>query len=160
VLLVAFAYAALFALYIVLAHRVAASSSLPRLDGLAAAMLIAAVAITPIGGPQVFAHLLDPVALGAGIGVGVASSVIPYVCDQLAMARLPRATYALSVSLLPAVATVVGVIVLAQLPSLTDLGGIGLVMIGVAYHRPTADSQGQRARGRSDRGALSGGQPT
>jgi inner membrane transporter RhtA len=50
--------------------------------------------------------LLDPVALGVGIGVGVASSVIPYVCDQLAMARLKRATYSLMVSLLPATATV------------------------------------------------------
>src|SRR5829696_4461795 len=44
----------------------------------------------------------DPVAIAAGVGVGVASSVVPYVCDQLAMARLPRATYALLVALLPA----------------------------------------------------------
>ena len=43
----------------------------------------------------------DPVALLAGAGVGVSSSVIPYVADQLALARLPRATYALMVSLLP-----------------------------------------------------------
>jgi inner membrane transporter RhtA len=62
--------------------------------------------------------------------------VIPYVFDQLAMARLPRATYALFVALLPATATVIGVIVLDQLPTLVDAGGIALVMAGVALHRP------------------------
>jgi inner membrane transporter RhtA len=45
----AFANAALFALYIVLAHRVARSSTMGRIDGLAAAMLIALLAITPSG---------------------------------------------------------------------------------------------------------------
>ena len=49
----------------------------------------------------------DPVALAAGAGVGIASSVIPYVCDQLAMARLARSTYALLVSLLPAAASAI-----------------------------------------------------
>jgi inner membrane transporter RhtA len=135
-LLFAFANAALFALYIVLAHRVAQrGGQVQRLDGLAAAMLVASVAILPVGGWSVANHL-DLVAIAAGIGVGISSSVIPYVCDQLAMARLPRATYALFVSLLPAVATVIGVIVLAQLPSLVDLAGIGMVMLGVAIHRP------------------------
>ena len=55
--------------------------------------------------------------------------------DQLAMARLSRATYALMVSLLPATATVVGVVVLAQIPSLGELGGVALVVGGVALHR-------------------------
>ena len=72
--------------------------------------------------------------------MGVSSSVIPYVFDQLAMARLPRPTYALFVSLLPAVAIVVGVVVLRQLPSIVELAGIGLVMAGVALHRPTEDA--------------------
>src|SRR6266540_3525881 len=108
----AFANAALFAIYIVLAHRVSRSAALDRIDGLAAAMLIA-----------------------AGIGVGVASSVIPYVCDQLAMARLKRATYSLMVSLLPATATVIGILVLAQIPSLTELLGVGLIVAAVALHR-------------------------
>ena len=75
-------------------------------------------------------------ALAAGVGVGVSSSVIPYVFDQLAMRRLPRATYALFVALLPATAAVVGVVVLRQLPSAVDLAGIALVMAGVALHRP------------------------
>ena len=78
-------------------------------------------------------------AILAGIGVGVSSSVIPYVSDQLAMARLPRATYALMVSLLPATATVIGVVVLAQVPSMTEAAGVALVIAGVALHREPAD---------------------
>jgi inner membrane transporter RhtA len=131
----AFANAALFALYIVLAHRVSQRGTMGGIDGLAAAMLVALVVATPLGGWNALPAFVDPVALGAGIGVGVTSSVIPYVCDQLAMARMPRATYALMVSLLPATATVVGVVVLAQFPSLGELGGVALVVGGVAVHR-------------------------
>jgi inner membrane transporter RhtA len=61
--------------------------------------------------------------------------VIPYVCDQLAMARLSRATFAFLLALLPATATLVGIGVLHQLPSLTELSGIGLVILAVAIHR-------------------------
>ena len=131
----AFVNAALFALYIVLADRVAKAPALSGIDGLAAAMLIAAVVITPIGGRQAVPALTDPLVLLAGIGVGLCSSVIPYVADQLALARLPRATYALMVSLLPATATVVGVLMLAQLPSLPETIGVALVIAGVALHR-------------------------
>jgi hypothetical protein len=49
---------------------------------------------------------------GLGIGVGPCSSVIPYVTDQLAMARLPRATFALMLARLPATATLTGLLVL------------------------------------------------
>jgi inner membrane transporter RhtA len=105
------------------------------IDGLAASMLIAAVAVTPIGGWQVVSVALDPVALLAGAGVGVSSSVIPYVFDQLAMARLSRATYALMVSLLPATATIVGLVVLGQVPTTPEVLGVVLVVAGVALHR-------------------------
>lgn len=132
----AFGNALLFALYIVLADRVAKRPELSGIDGLAAAMAIAAVVVTAIGGWDAMRAFTEPVALLAGIGVGVSSSVIPYVTDQLAMARMPRATYATMVALLPAIATVIGVIVLAQIPTLTELAGIGLVVAGVALHRP------------------------
>ena len=135
----AFANAVLFALYIVLAHRVAQHGSVSGIDGLAASMLIAAVVVTPMGGWGVLPALTDPVALLAGIGVGVSSSVIPYVSDQLAMARLPRATYALMVALLPATATVIGVIVLTQVPSWVEVTGVVLVIAGVAVHREVSE---------------------
>jgi inner membrane transporter RhtA len=78
----------------------------------------------------------DPVALFAGAGVGISSSVIPYVLDQLAMRRMSRATYALFIAMLPAMAVLIGLIVLAQIPTLLELAGIGLVALGVAIHRP------------------------
>ena len=131
----AFANAGLFALYIVLAHRVAQSERGSGVNGLAAAMLVAAVVVTPLGGWGAAAAVMDPIALGAGIGVGVTSSVIPYVFDQLALARMSRATYALLVSLLPATATIVGALVLAQIPSHPELAGIALVVAGIAVRR-------------------------
>ena len=131
----AFANAALFALYIVLAHRSARHPAITGIDGLGLSMLIAAVVVTPIAGWAVVPALTDPIAILAGIGVGISSSVIPYVADQLAMRELPRATYALMVSLLPATATVIGVVVLAQLPSAAELVGVALVIAGVALHR-------------------------
>jgi inner membrane transporter RhtA len=136
----AFANALLFSAYIVLADRIAKEghTSLTGIDGLAAAMVIATVVIAPIGGAQAARAFTDPVALLAAIGVGICSSVIPYVTDQLAMARLSRATYALMLSLLPATATVVGVLVLRQLPAPVELLGIGLVIAGVAVHREQA----------------------
>jgi inner membrane transporter RhtA len=131
----AFANAALFAVYIVLAHRVARLEVLSGIDGLALSMLVALVVVTPLAGWAALPALVDPVALLAGAGVGISSSVIPYVSDQLAMRRLARSTYALMVSLLPATATVIGVVVLAQVPSWTEVAGVALVIAGVAVHR-------------------------
>jgi inner membrane transporter RhtA len=136
---VGFAFAAanavLFALYIVLGHRVARNPHVTGIDGLALSMLVAAVVAAPIGFLDAAPAFVDPIALAAGIGVGIASSVIPYVCDQLAMARLTRAAYALLVSLLPATATVIGVVVLAQLPTALETAGVVLVVGAVALHR-------------------------
>jgi inner membrane transporter RhtA len=135
----AFANAALFALYIVLGHRVAQRGGAGAgIEGLALSMLVAAVVVTPMAGWAAAPALLDPVALLAGAGVGISSSVIPYVCDQLAMARLTRAAYALMVSLLPATATVIGIAVLGQVPSMTEVTGVALVVAGVALHREPA----------------------
>jgi inner membrane transporter RhtA len=140
----AFANAALFALYIVVAHRVARTDRMDGIDGLGAAMLVAAIAITPIGARDAAPALLDPIALLAGLGVGISSSVIPYVFDQLAMARLSRATYSLMVSLLPATATVIGLVVLSQVPSSTEIIGVGLVVAAVAVHRTPEPPQPQK----------------
>lgn len=136
------ANAVLFALYIVLGHRVARSDRVPGIDGLALSMLVAAVAALPLGFREALPALTHPALLAAGVGVGVCSSVIPYVSDQLAMARLARATYALLVSLLPATATVIGLIVLTQVPTPVEVAGVALVIAGVALHRsrPAADA--------------------
>jgi inner membrane transporter RhtA len=131
----AFADCALFVLYIVLGHRIAADGGAAGIDRLGFAMLVAMVVAFPIGIRQAAPALVSPVLLAAGVGVGVSSSVIPYVCDQLAMSRLPRATFAFLLALLPAMASVIGAVVLHQLPSLAEIGGITLVIGGVLIHR-------------------------
>ncbi len=154
----AFGNCALFVVYVVLGHRVANSrdsraptSRLARsrsdggasgVDRIGLAMLVAMVAALPLGFGDALPAWSHPALLGAAVGVGVCSSVIPYACDQLAMARLPRATFALMLSLLPATATVVGVVVLRQIPSVMEVGGVGLVIAGVALHRPDAAGAG------------------
>lgn len=129
----AFVNCALFVLYVVIGHRIAQDGE--RIDQLAAAMLVAAVAITPVGLTGALPALASPVLLAAGVAVGVCSSVIPYVCDQLAMSRLPRATFALLLSMLPATAAIIGVLVLRQLPTPADCAGIGLIVVAVALHQ-------------------------
>jgi inner membrane transporter RhtA len=137
----AFGNCALFMLYVVLGHKIANAGPAARpgpsvsgIDRLAAAMLIAAVVVTPAGLGQAMATFAHPLLLLAGAGVGISSSVIPYVTDQLAMARLPRATFALMLALLPAFATIIGAIVLSQIPTLPDVAGIALVIVGIAVH--------------------------
>jgi inner membrane transporter RhtA len=141
------ANAVLFTGYIVLAHRISRSDiQTSPIDRLGASMIIAALAVTPIGFIGAVHVLTDPTALAAGIGVGISSSVIPYVCDQLAMTQLPRATYALFVALLPAVAVVVGMIVLTQIPKPIEILAVCLVITGVAIHQePTSSSQSLQA---------------
>ncbi|MGH6924166.1 MAG: EamA family transporter [Propylenella sp.] len=132
----AFLNGALFVVYIVLGHRIAASGAANGVELLGAAMGAAFLFVMPIGFAEALEAFADPVLLLAGAGVGLCSSVIPYVCDQLAMSRLPRASFALLLALLPATATVIGAIVLAQIPSAKDMLGVLLVMAGVAVHKP------------------------
>ena len=134
--LFAFANCALFALYVALGHRLAADGGARGIDRLGAAMLVALIAAFPVGIGQALPAFRVPILLAAACGVGISSSVIPYVCDQLAMARLPRATFALLLSLLPATAATIGLVVLHQVPSSAELAGIGLVVAGVGLHRP------------------------
>jgi inner membrane transporter RhtA len=160
----AFANCAGFMLYVLLAHRVA-NTTLPAspatavpdsettdgpappaamagIDQLGAAMLVAAIVITPIGARGAASAVTSPVLLLAGAGVGICSSVVPYVTDQLAMARLPRATFALMLALLPAAATIMGLIVLRQVPTGQDLLGIALVIAGIAIHQDQGNAVG------------------
>jgi inner membrane transporter RhtA len=138
----AFVNCALFALYVILGHRIAnTGAGLSGIDQLGAAMLIAAVVATPFCLGAAAPAFSDPAALLAGVGVGICSSVIPYVTDQLAMARLRRDTFALMLSILPAVATVIGIVVLTQIPTLHELVGIALVVAGVAVHREPQENK-------------------
>ncbi|TPM38685.1 DMT family transporter [Mesorhizobium sp. B2-3-4] len=132
----AFLNGALFVGYIVLGHRVARAGAGDGIAGLGAAMAVAFLVVLPIGLTDALPAFFSPPLLVAAIGVGICSSVIPYVCDQLAMARLPRASFALMLSLLPVTATLIGVVVLRQVPTPADCLGIALVVAGVAFHKP------------------------
>ncbi len=134
-LLLAAANAVLFAVYIVLGHRVAREEALTGIDGLALAMLVAGVVALPFGILQAAPAFTDPTLLAAAVGVGICSSVVPYVADQLAMRRLTRAAYSLMVALLPATATVIGIVVLTQVPAPVEFAGVLLVVAGVVIHR-------------------------
>jgi inner membrane transporter RhtA len=131
----AFANCALFMLYVVLGHKIAQDGGSEGIDRLSAAMLIALLTVMPVGFLSAAPAFTHPELLVAGVGVGVCSSVIPYVCDQLALARLPRASFALLLSLLPASATLIGVVVLGQIPQVSEMAGIALVILGVAVHQ-------------------------
>lgn len=127
---------ALFVGYVVLGHKAAAGGASGGVERLGAAMAIAFVLIMPIGFAQALRVFGMAELVLAGIAVGICSSVIPYVCDQLAMSRLPRATFALCLALLPASATIIAAIMLAQIPTSQDIVGIVLVMAGIAVHTP------------------------
>ncbi|UVC18628.1 EamA family transporter [Mesorhizobium onobrychidis] len=136
----AFLNGALFVGYIVLGHRVARAGAGDGIAGLGAAMAVACLIVLPIGFTDALPAFSVPPLLIAAIGVGICSSVIPYICDQLAMSRLPRSSFALMLALLPVTATLIGVIVLRQIPGPTDCLGVALVVAGVAFHKPAPTS--------------------
>jgi len=126
-----------FVLYVVLGHRIAGGGpSASGVDRLSVAVVVAALAATPYGVVQAAPAFAHPAWLLWGIGVGVCSTVIPYVADQWAMARLPRSSYALMLALLPVTAALCGLLVLGQVPRAAEVLGIGLVVVAVAVHRP------------------------
>ena len=128
-----------FMLYIMLGHRIAQDGGSTGIDRLAASMLFAFLVILPVGFREAAPAFASMPLLLAGIGVGICSSVIPYITDQLAMARLPRASFALMLSLLPAIAVVIGAVILGQIPSGIEIAGVLLIMGGVAIHQPAND---------------------
>ena len=138
--------AALFVFYIVLGHRAAAGGAGGGVETLGAAMVVAFLLLMPIGFVEALRAFGHVHLILAGIAVGICSSVIPYCCDQLAMSRLPRTSFALLLALLPATATIVAAIVLVQIPDPRDLIGIALVMLGVALHRPVPEKHGHAGR--------------
>jgi inner membrane transporter RhtA len=132
--------AALWAAYILLSKRVARSGN--GLDDLAVGFTVAAVALSPLlvlSGPAGPGALLDPVVLLLGLGVGVLASVVPYVLDQVVLRRLGRARFAVLLALLPATATVVGLVGLGQIPGVQEAVGIAAVILAVALRSREGD---------------------
>ncbi|MGN6503903.1 MAG: EamA family transporter [Pseudolysinimonas sp.] len=101
-----------------------------RLDGLAIAMAVAALAALPRGAVSAGAVLLDPGILLIGLGVALLSSAIPYGLEMLALRRLPAATFSILLSLAPAIAAVAGLVILQQ--PLTVLDAVAILLVVVA----------------------------
>jgi inner membrane transporter RhtA len=137
----ALAAAALWAAYIVLGKRVAGAGN--GLDDMAVGFAVAAVVLSPLlllpGGGTGLAALADPVVLLLAVGVGVLSSVVPYVLDQIVLRRVGQARFAVLLALLPATATIVGLIALRQVPSPLEAVGIAAVIAAVALRSRDGD---------------------
>ena len=136
----ALAAATMWAAYIVLGKRVASAGN--GLDEMAVGFAVAAVLLSPlllVGGPSSTAALADPAVLMIGAGLGVLSSVVPYVLDQIVLRRVGQARFAVLLALLPATATVVGLVGLAQVPSGGEAVGIAAVVAAVALRSRDED---------------------
>ncbi len=133
--------ATLWAGYIVLGKRVAGAGN--GLDDMAVGFAVAAFVLAPVlllGGADGLAALLDPLVVLLAVGVGVLSSVVPYVIDQVVLRRLGHARFAVMLALLPATATVVGLVALAQIPNLLEGVGIAAVVGAVALRSREGDT--------------------
>lgn len=136
----ALAAAGMWAAYILLGKRVATAGN--GLDDMAVGFVVAAVVLSPLlllGGPGALGALADPGVLVLAVGVGVLSSVVPYVLDQLVLRRVGQARFAVLLALLPATATVVGLVTLAQVPGPVEALGIAAVVVAVALRSRDGD---------------------
>lgn len=116
----------MWAAYIVFSART--GRRFPQADGLALAMAVAAVLSLPLGVIEAGSALLNPGTLALGAGVAVLSSVLPYTLELLALRRLPAPTFAILMSLEPAIAATAGFLVLNQALSALDAAAIALVI--------------------------------
>ncbi|MEU0074750.1 EamA family transporter [Streptomyces sp. NPDC006332] len=126
---IAFALGAgsMWAAYIVFSART--GRRFPQADGLALAMGVAALAFLPFGVAGAGMKLLDPTTLALGSAVAVLSSVLPYTLELLALRRLPASTFAILMSLEPALAATAGFLILGQTLALTEAAAIALVIV-------------------------------
>jgi inner membrane transporter RhtA len=136
--------AAFWAGYILLTQHV--GDSLSGAQGLAVSMPIAAVVAAAVGVPQALGHVTAEVVLVTA-GLALLSPVIPYALELSALRRLTTAAFGTLMSLEPAVALLIGLLVLQQRPALWQLGGVVLVVLaGIG-----AERTGGRAPGPADR---------
>ena len=129
---VAFALAAgaCWAAYIYLNKRTGAA--FPGGSGLAIAMAVGALVVLPAGVLQAGGALAEPELLGTAFVVAILSSVLPYSLDLEALRRLPESVFGVLMSLDPAVAAVVGVVLLNQVLGARDVLAIAMVVVASA----------------------------
>ncbi|RPF34366.1 DMT family transporter [Streptomyces sp. TLI_185] len=117
---------AMWAAYIVFSART--GRRFPQADGLALAMAVGALLMLPLGIAESGAKLADPTTIALGSAVAVMSSVLPYTLEILALRRLPAPTFAILMSLEPALAAAAGFLILGQSLSAWQAAAIALVI--------------------------------
>lgn len=135
--LVGIAFAALagvgWGLYIVITQHV--GDRFAGVDGLAISLPVAALVTAVVGVPQVWGNLTLEVLLVAVL-VAVLLPLIPWTLELYALRRLTKAAFGTLMSLEPAIALVIGMVVLHQLPAGVQVVGIACVVLaGVAAER-------------------------
>lgn len=129
-----FAASGAWTTYILLGSRIAGQRS--GQASLAVGMVSAAIIFAPMAAPWA-GGLMNPEALALVLLMGVLTSVIPYMLDQVTIRRLDVATFALLNALLPASATLVGLIALRQVPSVGEMLGLAAITVAVVLaNRP------------------------
>ncbi len=121
----ALAAAGCWAGYILLTQRV--GDEVTGIRGLAVSLPVAALVATAVAGPSAVGHL-TPQLLLMGLGLAVLLPVVPFILELLALRRLTTAAFGTLMSLEPAIATLVGLLALGQIPGLPAIAGIGLVV--------------------------------
>jgi inner membrane transporter RhtA len=126
---------ACWAAYIVLSS--ATGRRFPGSAGLAIAMVVAAVVVTPTAVLAGGSAMFRPAVLAIGAAVGILSSVIPYRLELESLRRMPTRLFGVWMSLEPAVAALIGLVMLGQHLTLMEWLAVGCVMIacaGAAQH--------------------------
>ena len=127
-LLLALGAGACWAVYILLTARV--GKAFPGGTGLSLAMAVGAVALLPVGVAGAGSALLNPRLLLLGAGVGLLSSVIPYSLEMAALRRISTSAFGVLMSLEPAIAALIGWLVLREALELRAI--IALVLVTTA----------------------------
>lgn len=131
--------AACWAAYILLTQRV--GDRVSGIRGLAVSMPVAGVVATVVAGPATF-PLLTPQLIVIGIGLALLVPVVPFALEMLALRRLQAAAFGTLMSLEPAIALTVGVVLLGQVPGvLPALGLLCVVVAGIGAERSGARPQ-------------------
>ncbi|GHH71390.1 threonine transporter RhtB [Streptosporangium violaceochromogenes] len=119
--------AACWAGYIVLSA--AAGRRFPGTTGLSFAMIVSFLLVAPVGVATGGTGLLRPELLLAGLGVGLLSSVIPYSIELEALRRMPKRVFGILMSLEPAVAALVGLLVLGEMLDAREWAAVACVVV-------------------------------
>ncbi|MFT6642316.1 MAG: inner membrane transporter RhtA, partial [Flavobacteriaceae bacterium] len=116
-----------WALFIVIASRV--GQRIPGSDGLAIAMVIAAIVMIPFAIPVLPILVFNPLILFAAIGVALLSTTIPMTLEFEALKHLPARTYGVLVSLEPGVAATVGALLLGERMGVQGMIAVSCVVV-------------------------------